>query len=310
MRAFIRVSVLSLMVITMAGISFGQQSTRVVVDRITKRVSITAQPGQIISAPIEPRSRGGIILINPSDQTGDADFSAFNTEGVEIGRETLELKAGTKLKVSVLDIFPDLNIEELSSVLLQVSVREAQDDNSLSDNQFASQSVSPSAVQLAVAFFSQLDPRWSSNKLGTCSGTTIKSAGCAITAIAMAGARSVYNMNPASLNTYLTNNGGYSGGCSVIWANAALVDGRYGFLYIGSGTVKSAANLKSYIDSSRFPVAKSARYSSHYVTIIGYKNQGANLSDFYYLDPADSNAVFRYVGDGWVSSSSSVQIYQ
>jgi hypothetical protein len=257
---------------------------------------LTASAGQNISAPVKPDKDAEVNILNRSAEISDADFSAFDPAGTEIARETIEVNPGTTSNVFVRDVFPFLNMNDVGSIMVHVTVRAPQD--------------LPDSVQLAVAFFSQRDSRWRYNQLGTCTGYTIGTAGCAISSIAMAAARSVNNMNPASLNTYLTGHGGFSGGCNVIWANAANVDGPYGFTYIESSSVSSAAHLKTYIDSSKFAVVRSARFSSHYGIIVGYRNQGASLSDFYYLDPWDLSATFRYVGDGWVSSASTVKVYR
>ena len=64
----------------------------------------------------------------------------------------------------------------------------------------------------------QCDSKWGSNQLGTCSGTTICSAGCAITSVSMYCAARGWGGNPAKMNEYLRKNGGYSGGCNIYWA--------------------------------------------------------------------------------------------
>lgn len=268
-------------------------------DRKFQRSLITAVPGQVTATEIMPESKRPILMLNSGTEVADFDFVAFGPDGEELARQTIEIEPGAFNMINVVDIFPELDVTLASAVRLQATVRPTSDG----DDQTALR-------ENPIAFFSQLDSRWSRERLGTCTGDTIGSSGCAITSIAMAAARSVYNMNPSSLNAWLTKNAGYSGGCLVVWSKAADVDGRAGFAYIGSGKVSSAANLKSIIDGNRMIVAKSARYSSHYVLIFGYKNSGASLSDFYYADPADKQFVKRYVGDGWVSTTSVTQIYQ
>ena len=126
----------------------------------------------------------------------------------------------------------------------------------------------------------------------------------------MAGSSRATGLNPATMNTYLTNNAGYSSGCLVKWSKAADFDGTGGFTYVGSGTVKSASSLKSNIDAGNYLVTRSSRFTNHYVVIVGYDNQGTSIGDFFYYDPWDLNATKRKVGDGWVSTSSATQIYR
>jgi len=60
--------------------------------------------------------------------------------------------------------------------------------------------------------------QWSSQELGTCSGDTICSAGCAMTSVAMMLATKGVSVNPSSLDSWLTSNGGYASGCLIVWA--------------------------------------------------------------------------------------------
>jgi len=271
--------------------------------------TLIAHAGQITKTQVEfPTSNNQVHVINQTNSESDVDFTALDTEGNEVGRETIEVGAKLSKQFTLQDVFPKLVFSNLSAIDVQVSTRPAQGDHAASKDKDL---ITPQAAQLAVAFFSQRDPRWSGDQLGTCSGTTIGSAGCAITAIAMAGARSVSNFNPASLNTYLRDHSGYSSGCLVIWSAAANIDGSGGFTYYGTGSIGSATNLKSLIDGNKFVIAKSTRFSSHWGIIIGYNNQGTTLSDFYYLDPWDTSAVFRSVpSNGWMTTSSVTRIYQ
>ncbi len=69
-----------------------------------------------------------------------------------------------------------------------------------------------------VPHFSQGDSRWGSRVLGHSSN--ISEQGCAISAVAMILNFYGRDANPASLDEYLDNNGGYSGN-SVVWGTAA-----------------------------------------------------------------------------------------
>ena len=269
-------------------------------------LEINPRAGSVMRQVIGMPSNPVLNIVNYNATPADVDLKAFDTKGKEIGRETITVRAGESLNTTPEQVFPKLPLNDLSAVEIQTSVLSAKAD----PNSIGTGENSENAYQLPVGFFSQRQSPWNTYQLGTCPSDTIGSSGCAITAIAMAMTPVVTNLDPGVLNTYLKNNGGYASGCLVIWANAAGIDGSGGFQYYGSGTVGSAANLKSLIDSGKFSVVKSARFSSHYGTIIGYANSGTSLSDFYYLDPWDLTAQFRYVGDGFVSSSSAIQIYK
>ena len=72
------------------------------------------------------------------------------------------------------------------------------------------------AVTLNVPVFSQNDPRWKNNQLGT-SSTTIGWNGCLITCCAMVMKFYGNDTDPARLNTWLTANGGYANGNLLYW---------------------------------------------------------------------------------------------
>lgn len=271
-----------------------------------KLVEITPRAGQTTRQVIEMPAHPTLSVVNNNETPADVDLSAFDLQGKEVGRETIRVNPGDSLKLRLETVFPQLTLYILSAVEIQTSVLSSKAEPG---SQLSGQGTE-NAYQLAVGFFSQRQSPWNGYMLGTCSGDTIGSSGCAITSIAMAMTPVVTNLDPGVLNTYLKNNGGYASGCLVIWANAAGIDGSGGFTYYGSSTVGSAANLKSLIDSGKFSVVKSTRFSSHYGVIIGYINNGTALSDFYYLDPWDLTAQFRYVGDGWVSSSSVIHRYK
>ncbi len=67
--------------------------------------------------------------------------------------------------------------------------------------------------------YKQCDGRWSGQQLGTCS-LTICSAGCAMSSVAMILATKGAGQNPASFDSWLTQNGGYANGCDIIWSRA------------------------------------------------------------------------------------------
>jgi hypothetical protein len=166
-----------------------------------------------------------------------------------------------------------------------------------------------------VPFFSQRDSRWARQQLGTCSGDTIGSAGCAITSVSMFVAARGSVVDPARMNTWLTNNRGYVDGCSLIWSRAADYDGTGGLTWVGTGTLSTPASLKSAVDSGRLVVMKSNRFAaagiSHWVALRGYNNAGTVWSDFVYWDPWDTLPTTRRIGDSsWVVSGAATRIYR
>lgn len=271
-------------------------------------IEVMPKAGQITRQTIETPKNYALSIINYNVTPADVDLVAFDLVGNEVGRETITIKVGENTKINLRKVFANLSLKNLSTVEIQTSVLSEYLDAG-SNNLFFQYSTT-NAIQLSVGFFSQRQSPWNSYKLGTCQYDTIGSAGCAITSIAMAMTSVVRNLDPGVLNTYLKNNNGYASGCLVKWANAADIDGTGGFKYYGSSTVGTAANLKSLLDNGKFSVVKSARFNTHWAVIIGYRNSGTKLSDFYYLDPWDLTATFRYVGDGFVSSSSTIQIYK
>jgi hypothetical protein len=68
--------------------------------------------------------------------------------------------------------------------------------------------------------YKQCDSRWAHQELGTCSSQTICSAGCAMSSVAMMLKTKGANVDPSSLDSYLTKNGGYASGCNIVWSKA------------------------------------------------------------------------------------------
>jgi len=67
--------------------------------------------------------------------------------------------------------------------------------------------------------YKQCDSRWAQNRLGTCSQTVCQ-AGCAMSSVAMLLNTKGVGQNPGTFNTWLTGNGGYAGGCNLVWGKA------------------------------------------------------------------------------------------
>lgn len=70
-------------------------------------------------------------------------------------------------------------------------------------------------LPLCVPLFKQCHSAWGSQRLGTCT-STLCSHGCAVTATAMVLAYYGANVDLGSLNAWLTANGGYWYGCSLV----------------------------------------------------------------------------------------------
>ena len=94
-------------------------------------------------------------------------------------------------------------------------------------------------------WYSQRDSRWANTKMGnsTPSNDTIGNYGCALTCVAILNQveknGSTSDVNPATLNTWLTSTtGGYAydkdGYALIVWGKAADMDGSGGLSYCGS----------------------------------------------------------------------------
>jgi hypothetical protein len=151
---------------------------------------------------------------------------------------------------------------------------------------------------LDVPFFSQNNTGspWYSDQLGTCGGSTIHSAGCAVTSMAMLEAYhglSVSStkgtgMDPGILNGWMTANGGYSGGCDVFWSkvpsdlvNTSIIN------FAAVGRAGLSASTRSKIESELSAGRPVIAYlpNPHFVVITGETPGG----DFYINDPGDVN---------------------
>src|SRR3546814_2285343 len=64
--------------------------------------------------------------------------------------------------------------------------------------------------------YKQCDSRWANQQLGTCS-LTLCQAGCAMSSVAMILQTKGAGQNPSTLDSWLTQNGGYADGCNIYW---------------------------------------------------------------------------------------------
>lgn len=129
----------------------------------------------------------------------------------------------------------------------------------------------------------QCGQSWSSSQIGTCTNSTICTDGCAITCMAMLLKTNGVNVNPGTLNTYLTNNNGYSGGCLLIWDKGAGYPGS-SISFTGSAAY-SLSTIKSKIDAGNPVIVNVTTSVNHFIVVKGYNGSGTTASDFVVLDP-------------------------
>jgi hypothetical protein len=171
------------------------------------------------------------------------------------------------------------------------------------------------ASSLQWVFYSQNDPAWACNQLGTCKDTTIgkcgkkKPFGCAVTAAAMLLKATGANADPAALNSWLTQHNGYSGGCNIKWFKLTEFPGG-NLRWERNGSLTTPKALKSLLDQGRLMIARSRRFQQHWVVIRGYYGKGERWSDFWYWDPWDTVAIERRLGDGWVFGGATIIIFK
>jgi hypothetical protein len=106
-----------------------------------------------------------------------------------------------------------------ASIALISSVTAHEDATSFVADQTVFKSDGLNSTSYGWTEYKQCDSRWGSQQLGTCGGTTICSAGCAMSSVAMIIATKGGGYNPGNLDSWLTKNGGYSGGCNINWAS-------------------------------------------------------------------------------------------
>ncbi|KAH3757914.1 hypothetical protein Pelo_10340 [Pelomyxa schiedti] len=137
------------------------------------------------------------------------------------------------------------------------------------------------ANTLAAADWKQCYQSYSGNTLGTCSGTSICNAGCAMCSTNDYLTYLKYSGNPGDFNTWLTKNGGYVSGCNLVWATVDNLGYTVfcGIQYPSYSTVCSSVN-------SGNGIVIWVNNQSHFVLVVGCDgNNGYYTHDPYYDDP-------------------------
>lgn len=132
--------------------------------------------------------------------------------------------------------------------------------------------------------YKQCDSRWANQQLGTCS-QTICSAGCAMSSVAMILATKGAGQNPSSLDSWLTKNGGYSGGCNINWASV----NAFGVVtFIGKQPGATETDICNGLKAGHGLVAN-VHGGGHWVLLTACKGSGV----FYVNDPGYSTTTYH-----------------
>ena len=163
-----------------------------------------------------------------------------------------------------------------------------------------------SAAILSIPFFSQRDSAWSGQKMNGTT-TTLDDKGCATTSMAMLLRFRGADVDPGKLNTWLNSNSGYDGSLQIRWDKAAAYKGTNWLTFEGTGRISSLADLSRQLDNRKLIIAKSTRFSSHFVAIRGVTPDG---TQGYYWDPYDTTATQRRIGGGWVNIGADTRVFR
>jgi len=136
--------------------------------------------------------------------------------------------------------------------------------------------------------YKQCDSEWGNDKLGT-SSTTICSAGCAMSSVAMMLSHYNKTMNPGQLNTWLTDNNGYADNDLIVWASVDVFGPSFQGIEYGVSVTTLADGLNSC-----HGIIANVRSGSHWVLVTGYDD--ANTGTFYVNDPGFSDTSYALSG--------------
>lgn len=158
-----------------------------------------------------------------------------------------------------------------------------------------------------ITIYNQVSSSWSGDLIGKNCTKTISLIGCALTCQAMVMKTCGYNFDPGTWNTYLKNNGGYTG-CLLIFNKNLMytyTDNYFNFNRISkeecvwysgqADDLKMASILRAFIDNLGYAIVKinriysSGKYSDaplgHFVLIYDYIGSNPSLKDFILSDP-------------------------
>lgn len=164
----------------------------------------------------------------------------------------------------------------------------------------SSASASDKPMRLDVPNIRQIWEPWKNQKLGF-GERDIENAGCALTSFSMLLRYYGVDTDPARLNTWLKENGGFLNKENIIWSKASEISGGAVKL-IDIINFKDKADLKridTEIDNGYPVIAKmDFQNTAHYVLICGYDGGTYYLNDPWSEDPAQTiNEVYEPKGE-------------
>jgi len=164
------------------------------------------------------------------------------------------------------------------------------------------------ACCINVPIFKQCDSSWEGNQLGSCSGKTVCSHGCAVTSVAMVLKYYGVDTNPGDLNTWLANSSGYVNDCDIVWERAAdrsggSVEWAEKYTTDPNDWGRYSTNLSDQVKweiNHGYPCV--GRANSHFVVINGYSDSLYSVNNPYHDDSTISQssitAIYTYHEEG------------
>ncbi len=140
--------------------------------------------------------------------------------------------------------------------------------------------------KMIIEFYCQATAPWGDDVINDeeCS-KTIKNSGCLLTCLSMIMKANGVDIDPGTLNTWLSDNNGFFG-CRLRYASIDSYP-KSTVTFADYEVTYSLQTVKKELDAGNPVIAH--LNSNHYVLITGYVNEGNNSSDFYYHDPGSSN---------------------
>jgi hypothetical protein len=135
-------------------------------------------------------------------------------------------------------------------------------------------------AQPIVTVFSQRDPRWANEALGTGGGQTIGQSGCLITALASGLVDlGVSTMNPRDLNDWLCQHGGFASGNLLIWSAVAPLGVRLRDFVLCAATPAPIADIRAALASGCIVLAQvdavpGGTVQQHWVRVLAVDDDG------------------------------------